>query len=167
MDSIRGAATANPLSWLENRYGATLFAVGTAFALAALPAPGAAWTWQTAGTGGMILWPLFGATNQLLGGLAFMVLAFWLWRRKLPVLFAAVPMVFMLIMPLWAMLHQMFITAVGAEQSWLERGDWVLMAVGVATVALEVWMIVEALLLWPRVRGVLEKPLPPLAPAGG
>ena len=27
---------------------------------------------------------------------------------------------------------------------------------------LEAWMIVEALLIWPRVRGVLEETLPPL-----
>ncbi len=34
-----------------------------------LPKPGAEWSLATAGTGGLILWPLFGATNQLLAGL--------------------------------------------------------------------------------------------------
>jgi len=28
--------------------------------------------------------------------------------------------------------------------------------------ALEAWMVVEAVLLWPRARGILEEPLPPL-----
>ena len=35
--------------------------------------------------------PLFGATNQLLAGLAFLVIAFWLWRRSLPVWFIVPP----------------------------------------------------------------------------
>ena len=51
------------------------------------------------GSGGMILWPLFGATNQLLAGLAFMVTVFYLWRRNKPIWFAIIPMVIMLIMP--------------------------------------------------------------------
>ena len=61
---------------LTNPYGATLFAVVTAFLLALLPKPGVAWSLETAGGGGLILWPLFGATNQLLGGLAFLVITF-------------------------------------------------------------------------------------------
>ena len=31
-----------------------------------------------------------------------------------------------------------------------------------ATLALQGWMIVEAILLWPRAKGVLEEPLPAL-----
>jgi carbon starvation protein len=40
--------------------------------------------------------------------------------------------------------------------SWLARGDWVLVGVGLTTMALEAWMIVEAVLLLPKVRGVIE-----------
>ena len=66
----------NPLAWLTNKHSATIFAILIAGALAALPAPGREWSWQSAGTGGLILWPMFGATNQLLGGLAFLVIGF-------------------------------------------------------------------------------------------
>jgi carbon starvation protein len=146
----------NPLVWLTNAHGATLFAVVTAFALALFPRPGDPWSWATIGKGGLILWPLFGATNQLLGGLAFLVVTFWLWRRKLPVWSTAVPMVFMLIMPAWALL-----TDVGR---WWDKGQFVLVFVAILMLALEVWMIIEALLMWPKANGVLEKALPPLPP---
>jgi carbon starvation protein len=148
----------NPLTWLTNKHGATIFAILIAGALAALPAPGKEWSWQSAGTGGMILWPMFGATNQLLGGLAFLVIGFWLWRRKLPVWFVVPPMLFMLVMPAWAMGMSL--------PEWInpDQGDpkWALVIIGFATMGLEGWMIVEALLLWPKVRGKLEAALPPL-----
>ena len=115
------------------------------------------WPWAGAGKGGLILWPLFGATNQLLAGLAFLVISFWLWRRKLPVVFVALPMVFMLIVPAWALVVLLKSFAAGTETNWL------LVSVGLATLALEVWMVIEAVLLWPRVRGVLEDVLPPIS----
>ena len=148
----------NPLVWLTNKHGATIFAVVLAALIAALPGPGKEWSLATAGTGGLILWPLFGATNQLLAGLAFMVISFFLWRRSAPVWFVTIPMVFMLIMPAWAMISDL--------PRWIspENGNtnWVVVIVGMATLALEAWMIVEAILMWPRVRGVLEEALPPL-----
>ncbi len=144
----------NPLVWLTNAHGATFFAVVTAFALALFPKPGDPWTWATIGKGGLILWPLFGATNQLLGGLAFLVVTFWLWRRKLPIWSTAIPMVFMLIMPAWALMSDL--------TRWWAKGQFVLVGVAVLMLALEVWMIIEALLLWPRAKGVMEKALPPL-----
>lgn len=145
----------HPLVWLRSKHGATLFAVAVAALLAAVPPPGKAWAIANAGQGGLILWPLFGATNQLLGGLSFMVIAFFLWRRGKPVWFLVVPMIFMLIMPVWAMLWQLFIGGPDSP-SWVSQGKWTLAAIGLATIALEIWMIVEAVLMFPRVKGVLE-----------
>jgi carbon starvation protein len=150
----------HPLAWLTNKHGATIVAVAVAALIATLPAPGGSWSWRTAGAGGLILWPMFGATNQLLGGLSFLVVGFWLWRRKLPVWFIVAPMLFMLIMPAWAMIWQLFVADAGDRPGWLfqEHRNWFLIIVALATLALEAWMIVEALLLWPRVRGKLESP---------
>ena len=149
------APTAAPLVRpLRNAHGATLFAVLTAFALAICPPPGVAWTAATMGKGGLILWPLFGATNQLLAGLAFLVICFWLWRRNQPVWFILLPALFMLLIPAWAMLVQ--IRTLWSQASYLP------MLIGVAAVILEAWMIVEAFRMWPRVKGVLEEALPPL-----
>ncbi len=106
------------------------------------------------GTGGKILWPLFGATNQLLAGLAFLVITFWLWRRQKPIWFLAFPTVFMLAMPASAMVVQII--------DWWHKGSYLLVFIAGATLALEAWMIVEAILMWPRARGILEEALPPL-----
>ncbi|MCB1079667.1 MAG: carbon starvation protein A, partial [Verrucomicrobiae bacterium] len=148
----------NPLVWLTNRHGATLFAVLTAFALALFPKPGDPWTKETIGTGGLILWPLFGATNQLLGGLAFLVVSFWLWRRRIPIVFTVVPMAFMLLLPAWAMLTDVM--------RWWGKGQYLLVGVALLIFALEIWLIIEAFLMWPKVKGVVEPALPPLKNAG-
>jgi carbon starvation protein len=140
---------------LQDKHGATLFAVLLAAVMAALPPPGQPWSLETAGRGGLILWPLFGATNQLLGGLAFLVIAFYLWRRGRAVWFVVVPMVFMLLMPAWALSAQAFVG--GADNpSWLSQGRWTLVGFAVATLLLEAWMVVEAVRLFPRAKGVLE-----------
>lgn len=141
----------------QNPHGATLFAVVTALLLAMFPGAGQPWTAATIGQGGQILWPLFGATNQLLAGLAFLVISFWLWRRGKPVWFVVLPTIFMLIMPAWALLVQLF-----GSGGWWEEKSYLLSFVGFVTLGLEAWMLFEAALMWPRVRGVLEESLPPL-----
>ncbi len=151
----------HPLAWLTNKHGATIFAVAVAGAIAAFPRPGTPWGWETAGGGGMILWPLFGATNQLLGGLAFLVILFWMWRRSLPVWYIAIPAVFMLVLPGSAMGIEIF-----RDGGWLQQGNLLLVSIGLATLVLEIWMIVEAALAWPKARGVLEEALPPLRRGG-
>jgi len=139
---------------LTNKYAATGLAVVLGLAVACMPAaPG-----KAAGTGGLILWPLFGATNQLLAGLAFMVTVFYLWRRSKPVLFAAMPMLLMLLMPAIALLWQMF----NGETGWLWHGKYLLFTFALGILGLQVWMVIEAAILFPRVRGVMEETLPPL-----
>jgi len=147
---------------LVNKYSATALAVGLGGLVAMLP------TDKGPGTGGFLLWPLFGATNQLLAGLAFMVIVFYLWRRNKPIWFAAVPMVLMVILPAWAMLWNMF----NAKSGWYggvdpATGEFVwgnplLFWFGAAILALQAWMVVEAILTWRRAKGVLEESLPPL-----
>ncbi len=144
---------------LQNKHGATIVAIIFAALLAAMPLPGKEWSWADAGKGGLILWPLFGATNQLLGGLSFIVIAFYLWRRRIPVWFIVLPAVFMLIMPGWAMFHQLFVGDPGAPK-WWGASNWMLTGIALGTILLEIWMLVEAALLFPKVKGIIEdKPL--------
>lgn len=147
-------ATTLKVKPLQNKHGATIFAIVIAGFIAALPQAGIAWDWATAGKGGLLLWPLFGATNQLLAGLAFLVIVFWMWRRNLPVWFVGLPAIVMLALPGYAMIINV--------QSYIEAKNWLLTSIGVATLALEAWMIVEAALAWPKAKGVLEQQLPPL-----
>ena len=113
---------------------------------------------QVPGTGGLILWPLFGATNQLLAGLAFMVTVFYLWRRGKRIWFLLIPMVLMMIMPAWAMLWNMFNSGSG----WWYHDKTLLFWTGAAILGIQVWMIVEGFLLLPKVKGILEEGLAPL-----
>jgi carbon starvation protein len=50
------------------------------------------------------IWPIFGATNQLLAGLVLMVVAVWLKKKGKHAWFVIIPMIFMLAMTLWALL---------------------------------------------------------------
>jgi len=161
-------ATTLHLKPLATRHGATFFAVATAATMALLPPPGAIRAFMdthagaslaealyaTSGTGGLLLWPLFGAANQLLAGLAFMVITFYLLRRNRPFWMVLIPAILMLIMPGWAMVYNVKGAVAG--------GDWHLAVVGATIVGLELWMVVEAALMWRRARGRREPELPPL-----
>ena len=50
-----------------------------------------------------VIWPVFGATNQLLGALALLVVTAWLRNQGRRYLFAALPMLFMFIVTLTAL----------------------------------------------------------------
>ncbi|QEG34533.1 carbon starvation CstA family protein [Bythopirellula goksoeyrii] len=144
---------------LANKYVATTIAVGSALGLALMRGPSAPGGPPAPyGTGGQYLWPLFGATNQLLAGLAFMVTVFYLARRNKPVWFIVLPMVMMIIMPLWALLWNMF----NPSSGWWQQGNYLLFSVGTVTILLQIWMVAEALLAWPKAKGTLEEALPPL-----
>jgi len=134
----------NPLKWLTNRYGATLFAIVVAYLIAQLPGADG-----TPGKGGTILWPLFGAINQLLAGLAFLVITFWLRRRGLPIWLTAIPGAAMLLLPAIAMTMNLRLFASGNQ--------WLLFGFGFATILLEVWVIIEAISVWKKVKAVEEE----------
>jgi carbon starvation protein len=139
---------------LKNIYIATLAAVTLGGLIAMLKGP------TGMGSGGLLLWPLFGATNQLLAGLAFMVTTFYLWRRNKPIGFVLIPMIFMIVLPAWALIWQLF----NFQSGWWWSSDKYLVAIiGTITLGLQIWMVVEAILIWPKAKGVLESPLPPLS----
>jgi carbon starvation protein len=137
---------------LTNKYAATTVAVVTGGALALIPSAAGG-----PGTGGMILWPLFGTVNQLLAGLAFMVVAFYLVRHSKPVWFLVVPLALMVVLPAWALTLQL-------QDFWAER-NYLLVGLGGLVFALQGWMLVEGALMWRGARGTLPEPLPPLRPA--
>ncbi len=106
---------------------ATLIAVITAFILA---------FYNGSGKGALTLWPLFGAANQLLAGLALLVITIYLVRKEVSTLYASVPMVFMVIMTGWAMLLNL--------QNFFNSQNWLLFFIGACIMVLEIWMIIEA-----------------------
>jgi len=131
-----------------NKYVATTLAIGVAGAIAVFAG-------DKPGSGGVMLWPLFGATNQLLAGLAMMVATFYLWRRNKAIAFLALPTMLMMLVPGWAMTYDLMF-------NWIPKGKWLLTAFGVGIMLLQLWMFIEAALVWKQARGVLEPQLEPL-----
>jgi carbon starvation protein len=50
-----------------------------------------------------LIWPVFGATNQMLAGLVLLAVTVWLKKTGKKFYFTLIPMVFMMIMTLWAL----------------------------------------------------------------
>lgn len=86
---------------LRNAYVATFTAVGACLILA-FGAGG------TDLTGGMVLWPLFGTTNQLLAGLTLLVVSVILVKLGRPARYTLVPMAFVTTVALLAALYQLW-----------------------------------------------------------
>lgn len=141
LQELGGALAVRPL---ENKYVATSVAVGAGMGIAIFAG-------GTPGKGGTLLWPLFGATNQLLAGLALMVATFYLARRSKPIAATAIPMLMMLTVPAWGMTYDLI-------NRWIPDGNWLLVCLGTGTMLLQVWMVIEGLLMWRRIQGVLEVP---------
>jgi len=94
--------TAYKIKLLKNRYISALLAVVPALLLALLAqAPG-----KGPGSGGFLLWPLFGATNQLVGGLTLLVATIFLWKTGRPYIYTLVPMVFLIFITIGSMILQ-------------------------------------------------------------
>ncbi|GGW83133.1 carbon starvation CstA family protein [Alteromonas halophila] len=83
------------LNVLKKGAVATLVAVGSCLLLA-FGAGG------SSGSGGMIIWPLFGSTNQILASLTLLVISVMLIKLKRPAIYTLVPMVFVLVMAFFA-----------------------------------------------------------------
>jgi carbon starvation protein len=114
---------------LTNKHVATLVAVLAAGVLALHDGVGA---------GGMKLWPLFGATNQLLACLALLVVTTYLRKKGKPIWFTLVPAAIMFVITGFAMAYKIS-DFVGEGAKSLH-----LLIVSVVVVGLELWMVVEA-----------------------
>lgn len=150
---------------LTNRFAATGVAVTTAALLALSDAfktgaDGEMVGLAGAGLGGLILWPIFGATNQLLGGLALLVITVWLVKNKRPFWVSAIPMVFMLSMTGWA-ITKLMLGFAGAE------GKTHLFIISIIMLIFEIWIIIEAVaLLLTSKKQTEPAPTPPASTLG-
>ncbi len=114
---------------ITGRYTATFIAVVTAMILA---------FYSGDGKGALTLWPLFGATNQLLAGLALLVLTIYLLRKKRSIKAALIPFIFMVVMDGWAMLINI--------TKFATTGKIFLLVLAIIIFALLIWMIIETLI---------------------
>ncbi|MDK8880489.1 carbon starvation protein A [Corynebacterium sp. MSK008] len=107
---------------------ATIIAVGCALGLT--------FSMGLDGSGGMLIWPLFGTTNQLMAGLTLSVVVIILTQLRRPTWPVLIPLVFVTAMSLWAAVLQV--------RTFLEAGNWLLLVLDVIIICCAIWVIVEA-----------------------
>ncbi|MGH1470553.1 MAG: carbon starvation CstA family protein [Cellvibrionaceae bacterium] len=90
----------------------------------------------SSGEGGMIIWPLFGATNQILASLTLLVLSVFLIKLKRPALYTLIPMVFILTMA--------FIAGIIQLKSFYDQGNWLLVGIDSIVLIVSVLVILES-----------------------
>ena len=138
--NIQELGTAFRLKPITNPYIATGIAVLLIgfFALLKIPDP-ATGQLKPAGT---ILWALFGTSNQLLAGLALLVVTLYLRSLGRPTVFTATPMGFMLVVTISALLLSI--------RNFFIQGNWFLLGFSCLILALAIWLLVEAALTLKR-----------------
>lgn len=112
----------------DNRYFATSVVILMAIVLTFLQ-PGA--------QGALLLWPLFGALNQLVAALALGIVVLYLLMKKQNPLFALIPMLFVLIMTVWAMFNNLII--------FIQDKNYTLIVLSVLIIVLTLWLLVSGL----------------------
>jgi carbon starvation protein len=94
---------------------------------------------QAGGRGGLILWPLFGTTNQLVAGLTLLVVSVWLRREGRPYAYTLIPMLFVGLATVASMLSEV-------RGYFAEFGErWLLAIAGSLILALDLWVVFEGL----------------------
>ena len=116
--------------FLANRYVASLLAVTVIGFFAFYKVNGQA--------AGLALWQLFGTTNQVLGALTLLAITLYLMQRGRPYWYTGLPMVFMLITTLTAMVIKI--------RDFWNSGTHLLLILGVGILLLSLWLGLEAVL---------------------
>ncbi|HRP35221.1 MAG TPA: carbon starvation protein A [Gammaproteobacteria bacterium] len=94
------------------------------------------------GAGGMIIWPLFGTTNQLLAGLTLSIISVILIRQGRPAWFTAVPLAFLLTMSVYALLVQL--------GQFYQQKNWLLLGMDIVILLAALWVALEAAIAMSR-----------------
>jgi carbon starvation protein len=115
---------------LKSNIAATFIAVGSCLLLA-FGAGG------STGNGGNVIWPLFGATNQILASLTLLVISVFLMRMARPAKYTLIPMVSVLVMAVWGSMIQM--------KSYYMNDQWLLVALSVAVMIASILVILDGI----------------------
>ena len=130
---------------LQNGYVATFAAVAACLTLA-FGAGGAD------GTGGMLIWPLFGTTNQLLAGLTLLVISVMLVKLGRPARYTLIPMVFVTIMAFLSALYQLW--------DLYNAAQYLLLSLDVLIIIAAIFVMLEASSTLIRERRRSAEPIP-------
>jgi carbon starvation protein len=116
---------------LSGRWLPTLLVVGASGALA--------WTGQW-----RRIWPAFGASNQLVGALALLVVSCWLLQHRRLARVTAIPALLILVTTVAAFVHQIRISLLRTDEAGASQPDWFLAGVQGLLVVLAAIVLLEA-----------------------
>lgn len=119
---------------LKNNIASTLVAIAACLALAFGVTNS---NYENLGDGGMLIWPVFGATNQILASMTLLTIAVFLVKLGRPARYILAPMMFILVAALWASGWYLI--------SHFQAGQWVLVIIEVAVMITTIFIILEAL----------------------
>jgi carbon starvation protein len=115
---------------MNNRYLATALIVAAASGMT---------FYEPGGQGAMVLWPLFGSLNQLIGALALGVVTVYLAARKIPVWYTLLPMLVILVLTLWAMVENL--------TGFFNEKEWLLVVLSAIIFGLTAWLTLSSLVV--------------------
>lgn len=90
----------------------------------------------SSGTGGMIIWPLFGSTNQILAGMTLLVISVYLIKLRRPAWVTLVPMAFVLAMS--------FLAGVVTLMGFFKEENYLLASINIIVLITTVLVFLEA-----------------------
>ena len=116
---------------LQNNIVSTLVAVFSCLILAFGATNG-----NYPGDGGMVIWPLFGASNQILASLTLLTVSIFLMKLGRPAIYTLVPMVFIIVVAFWASAWYLI--------DYYNNGRWLLLSLSLAVMVASLIVILEA-----------------------
>ncbi len=128
---------------LTNRYAATIAAIFPAILLVFINVslPSSTEDKQVA----WVLWPIFGASNQMLAALTLMVLTLYFWQKNKPVLALLIPMILVMLVT---------IATLCLKAMEFYNQNTILFVINLFLIVLVIWMIVEGIIVFKNKRKI-------------
>ena len=124
---------------LKHNVFSTLIAIGCCLLLAFGVTAG-----NYPGDGGNLIWPVFGATNQILASLTLLIISIYLMKLRRPAIYTLAPMVFIVFMAFWASVWYLI--------SYFQTERWLLFFLNIVILIVSALVILEAVSVIGRIR---------------
>jgi carbon starvation protein len=131
---------------LKHNILATLIAIGFCLLLAFGVTAG-----NYPGDGANLIWPVFGATNQILASLTLLIISIYLMKLKRPAIYTLAPMTFIVFMAFWASVWYLL--------SYYQSQNWLLFTLNIIILIVSALVMLEAFSVISKIRrGELDEP---------
>ncbi len=98
------------------------------------------------------IWPTFGGANQLMAGLALMIVTLWLLREKRRTIFTSIPMVFMIVTTISALIYLAYSGITGYIAAPAKVGLGIAATINVVLIVLALLMVYEGYKAYTRIK---------------